>query len=102
MIFPGKFIPKRASNGEHNFLLYAPPQLLALIVLGLFAPGGLLEYAISKGRIAVGVIGLLVWVPILWLLLVKIHQAGRVRILLSAPIVLVGHLLIANWFAASL
>jgi len=34
-------------------------------------------------------------VPILWLLLVTFHQAGRVRIWLSLPVVLVAYLAIA-------
>jgi len=102
MFFPGRFIPKRASKLEDNLITFAPPQLLLFFTLGLFAPGGLFEYALYKGYPLVGTVGLIVWLPFLWSFLILIHNAGRVRFWLSTPIMLVGHLLIAFWFARML
>jgi len=102
MFFPSKFVPQRASKLEDRVIAYAPPQLLLLFAVGLFAPGGLFEYALLTGYPIVGAVGLLVWVPFLRSLLILIHDAGRVRFWLSAPTMLVGHLLIAFWFVRML
>jgi transposase len=77
MLFPDKFVPQRASKFEDNLLSYAPPELLVLFALGLFVPGGLFEYALSKRYLIVGGVGLLVWTPFLWSLLILIHNAVR-------------------------
>ena len=98
MLFPGKFVPQRTSKFEDNLISYAPPELLVLFALGLFAPGGLFEYALSKRYLIVGGVGLLVWTPFLWSFLILIHNAGRVRFWLSVPIMLIGHLLMAGLF----
>jgi drug/metabolite transporter superfamily protein YnfA len=99
MLWPGKFVPRKASKLEHNLVVYTPPQFLAFGTFGLFAPGTLLEYWIFQGHIFAGSIGLLLWMALLWLLLIEIHNVGRVRFWLSAPIALIGHVLIALWFA---
>ena len=94
MWVPGKFTPKPASRPERLWILYSPPGWTILPFFALIVPGALLEYATVHGHGIVGAIGLLVWAPILWLLLVTIHQEGRVRIWLSAPIILILHLAI--------
>lgn len=99
MIFPGRFLAKPPSKFEDRLITYAPPQLLALFVIGLFAPGGLLEYALFAGHFIVGTFGLSLWIPLLWLLLVKVHNMGRFRFWLSAPTVIVVHVSLALWFA---
>jgi hypothetical protein len=101
-LWPGKFIPQKASKFEDNLIAYAPPQFMALATIGQFAPGALFEYWIFNGHILVGSIGLLLWAALLWLFLIEIHNMGRVRFWLSAPVALVGHVLIALWFAGRL
>lgn len=98
MSFPGKFVPQRTSKFEDNLLSYAPGELVVVFVLGLFAPGALFEYALFKSYPIVGAVGLLVWTPFLWSLLVRAHNAGRVRFWLSALIMLIVHLLMAGFF----
>ena len=68
-------------------------------MIGLFAPGAVCEYALFHGHIIPGAIGLAIWTPILWLFLVEVHDMGRVRFGLSAPVVLITHLIIGLWFA---
>lgn len=94
MWIPGTFTPKPASRAEWLWVLCSPPGWEILPFFALTIPGVLLEYAILRGHGILGAIGLLVWAPILWLLLVTIHQEGRVRIWLSAPILLLAHLAI--------
>lgn len=102
MWIPGKFTPKSASGAERIWIRYSPPGWELLPYLALVIPGALLEYAIFIGYRTAGAIGSLVWAPILWLLLVTIHQEGRVRIWLSVPAILLAHfaigLLIARAF----
>ena len=50
MWFPEKFTPKAASKTEDALLMWAPPQLLAILLVGLFAPGALGEYALFNGH----------------------------------------------------
>ena len=97
MIFPRKFVAKPASQFGDRPITYAPPQLLVLFAVGLFAPGGLLEYAFFTDHFVIGAVGLLVWVPLLWLLLIEIHDMGRARFWLSALVMVVGHALIVLW-----
>jgi hypothetical protein len=40
---------------------------MVLFLFGLLAPGIVLEYAIFRGRVVIGAIGLLIWIPLLWL-----------------------------------
>ena len=94
MIFPGKFRPQRASKFADKLIEWFP-QLFVLFLFGLFAPGALLEYAMFKGHVIVGAVGLLLWVPLLWRFLIEIHDMGRVRFWLSAPSMLIGHVLVA-------
>jgi hypothetical protein len=99
---PGRFTPKPASGAERFWVRYSPPGWELLPYLALIIPGALFEYAISSGHRIGGAIGLLVWAPILWLLLVTIHQEGRVRIWFSAPVVLLAHFAIGLFIAGAL
>ena len=99
LLFPGKFVPRPQTRFEHNVLMYVPLPILALFALGLFAPGGLCEYAFAIGHPVLGTLGVLCWLPLLWLLLLELHDAGRVRFWLSAPIVAAGH--VALWYLCS-
>jgi hypothetical protein len=101
MFLPGRFIPRPPSKFEDNLFTYAP-RLSLLFTVGVFVPGALFEYWISNGHIVGGVIGLSVWLPVLWLYLVEVHEMGRARLALSAPVVILGHLLIGLWFAGLL
>lgn len=91
---PGKFAPRPAADIEKFWIRYSPLGWEYLPYAGLLIPGAFLEYAIFLGHAIIGVVGWLVWAPILWLLLVTLHQAGRVRIWLSVPVVLVACLAI--------
>jgi len=102
LFFPSKFIPRPASKLENNLPLYAPPQFLVLGMTGLIAPGALLEYALFNGRTIIGTAGLLLWVPLLWLALIEFHNMGRIRFWLSAPAMLIVHVLVALGFAGRL
>jgi hypothetical protein len=93
---PSKFDPKPASPAERFWILFSPPGWEILPFFALIVPGTLLEYAAFRGYGVAGAIGLLVWAPILWLLLVALHRAGRVRIWLSTPIFLLAHLAILD------
>lgn len=95
---PGKFTPASASRPERLWLAFCPPGWEILPSLALLAPGVLLEYILGRGNGVIGTIGLFVWAPLLWLALVVIHHAGRVRIWLSAPVFLLAHLAIGLWF----
>ena len=99
MLWPRKFIPRKASKFEDNLITYAPPRFLVLGAFGLFAPGALLEYWIFEGHVLLASAGLLLWAALLWLFLLEVHNMGRVRFWLSAPVALSGHILIALWFA---
>jgi hypothetical protein len=92
---PGKFTPRAAADVEKFWIRYSPLGWEYLHYAGLLVPGAFLEYAIFHGYAIIGVVGWLVWAPILWLLLVTFHQAGRVRIWLSLPAVLVAYPAIA-------
>lgn len=95
LLFPGRFIPRPQSRFERNVLTYVPEQILMLFALGLFAPGALCEYAFGTGHFILGTLGLLCWGPMLWLFLLEIHDAGRVRFWLSSTVVVAGH--VALW-----
>jgi hypothetical protein len=98
--WPGKFVPKSASKTEDALILWAPPQLLGAFVFGLFIPGFLGEYALFSGYKLVGMTVLLLWGPILWLFLIELHDMGRVRFWLSAPLVLGAHVLMGLWLGS--
>jgi hypothetical protein len=98
VLLPGKFKPQPPSKFEDN----APSQIMALFTFGLFAPGALFAYWIFNGHLIAAVSGSLVWFPVLWLFLVEVHTMGRVRFWLSAPVMFVGHVVIALWFAGLL
>jgi hypothetical protein len=102
VLLPGRFKPQPPSKFEHNLVTYVPLQILALFTCGLFAPGALFAYWIFNGHVIAAVLGSLVWVPVLWLFLVEVHTMGRVRFWLSAPVMFVGHVVIAFWFAGLL
>lgn len=89
---PGKFVPKPASRVERFWVRYSPPgwEYLPYVAL-LIGPGALLDFAISLGHSYLGAIGWIVWLPILWVLLVMLHQDGRLRIWLSLPLVLLAY-----------
>jgi hypothetical protein len=95
MLIPGKFTPRPGAKLEQNLLLYVPPQLFLLALIGLMVPGVLLEYALFRGHVSIGSAGLLLWVSLLCLLLIKLHNLGRVRLWLSASVLLVAHVLVA-------
>ena len=99
---PGKFAPKPASRAERFWILFSPPGWEILPFFALIVPGALLEYAAFRGHGIAGAIGLLVWAPILWILLIALHHAGRVRIWLSALIFLLVHLAIGFVIAGPL
>jgi hypothetical protein len=101
MFWPGKFSPRPPSKFEDNLFTYFP-RLSLLFTVGVFVPGGLFEYWISIGHAIAGVIGLAVWLAVVWLYLVEVHEMGRVRLALSAPVVLMGHVLMGFWFAGLL
>jgi len=69
-------------------MTWCPPGFEILPFFALIAPAPLCEYAIFRGYHVIGVAGRLVWTPILWLLLIAVHRAGRVRIWLSFPLAL--------------
>jgi hypothetical protein len=102
VLLPGKFKPQPPSKFEDNLFTYAPPQILALFTFGLFAPGSLFAYWIFNSHVIAAVLGSLVWFPVLWLFLLEVHTMGRVRFWLSAPVMFVGHVVIALWFACLL
>ena len=69
--------------------------------LGWLSPGLLLEYFLFRSHPVTCAVGLLLWMPLLWLVLVGAHQDGRVRIWLSAPVVLAVHLAAALLFGGA-
>lgn len=91
---PGRFTPKPAEDVERFWIRYSPLGWGYLPYAGLLVPGAFLQYAIFRGHGIIGAVGWLVWAPILWLLLVTFHQAGRMRIWLSLPIVFLGYIAI--------
>ena len=99
LFLPGKFVPQPESQIERNAWVYVPAQIQSLFVFGLFAPGGLCAYAFVTGHFILGTLGLLWWLPLLWLMLLEIHKAGRVRVWISAPVVVLGH--VALWYLFS-
>lgn len=80
----------------------AKNSVSVLFTFGLFAPGALFAYWIFNGHVIAAVLGSLAWFPVLWLFLVEVHTMGRVRFWLSAPVMFVGHVVIALWFAGLL
>ena len=83
-------------------MAFSPFGWETLPFFALMAPAPLCEYAAFRGHLALGVMGLLVWTPILWLLLVALHRAGRVRIRLSAPIAALVYVVTAFLLATGL
>ena len=83
---PGGFTEKPSSRTESLWTGFSPLGWETLPFFALMVPVPLCEYAAFRGHRVLGVVGLLAWTPILWLLLVAFHRAGRVRIWLSAPI----------------
>lgn len=98
---PGKFTPNPASDAERLWTTFCRPGWEVFPFFGWLSPGLLLEYFLFRGRPITGALRLLLWMPFLWLVLVGIHQEGRVRIWLSAPIFLGVHLAAALWFAGA-
>ena len=96
---PGKFAPKPASDAERLWVTFCPPGWEAFPFFGFLIPGLLLEYFLFRGYPLASIAGLLLWTPLLWLVLVALHQQGRARIGLSAPIVLAVHVAVALVFA---
>jgi hypothetical protein len=93
MLLPGKFRPRPSSKVENGVIGYGSSELFPLAFLALLAPGLLLEYAIFRGYEGPGIVGLLLWVPVLWCVLIKLHDWGRVRFWLSASTVVIAHTL---------
>ena len=81
-------------------MTWCPPGWEILPFVSLFIPVLLCEWVIFRGHDVIGLAGLLAWTPILWLLLIATHRAGRVRIWLSAPVALVVYLAGAAIFFA--
>jgi hypothetical protein len=98
---PGKFTPRPAADVERFWIRYSPLGWEYLPYAALLFPGAFAEYAIFRGHAIIGAAGLMIWVSILWLLLVTLHQAGRMRIWLSVPIVLVSYLAIGLFLVGS-
>lgn len=92
---PGKFIPKPDDGLMRLWIRFSPLGWEGLPYAGVFVPGMFLEYAMYSGHGIIAAVGWLVWAPILWLLLVTFHQAGRMRIWVSLPGVLFVHLFVA-------
>jgi len=92
MWIPGRFSPQPAPRAERLWITWCPPGWEILPFFALIAPAPLCEYALFRGYHVLGITGLLAWTPILWLLLVAVHRAGRVRIWLSAPVALGAYL----------
>ena len=98
---PGKFAPKPASDAERLWTTFCPPGWEVFPFFGWLSPGLLLEYFLFRGHLIAGALGLLLWTPLLWLVLVGMHQEGRLRIWLSAPIFLGVHVAAALGFAGA-
>jgi len=80
-------------------MTFSPFGWEVLPFFGPLVPSALLEYAIWHGHRPLGILGLILWLPLVWILLVEIHHMGRVRIWLSAPIILVAHVVMTLAFA---
>ena len=85
---PGKFSSHPASRAEVLWITWCPPGWEILPFFALIVPALLCEWGIFRGYQVLGAAGLLAWTLILWLILVAIHRAGRVRIWLSACVTL--------------
>lgn len=101
MWIPGKFSPRPASRAERLWLTWCPLGWEILPFFALIIPGPLCEYVIFRGYQVIGIAGLLVWTPLLWLALVAIHRAGRVRIWLSAPVAVLTYIVVALALAST-
>lgn len=97
MLLPGKFVPKPETRFERNVWIFVPDQFIVLFLGGLFVPGALCEYAFATGHFILGSLGVLGWLPLLWILLLEFHNSGRLRFWLSGPVVLCAHAFIGCW-----
>jgi hypothetical protein len=83
---PGKFEPKPASDTERLWLTFSPWGWECLPFFGLVLPATFAAYGMLHGYRMISLIGLIFWLPLLWLVLVTFHQMGRMRIWLSVPL----------------
>jgi hypothetical protein len=99
-IVPGKFVAKPASTIENALFNFYP--LIGALFFGMFVPGAWLEYTLLHGHVLYSVIGLVIWGAFLWIFLLELHRIGRLRVWISAPLVLTVHVVIGLVIAGTL
>jgi len=95
LLFPEKFVPHKVGGLFTGFGDYAT----ILLVFALIAPGGFFIFLSTHHRLLVGLVGLAIWIPALWCILVQFHSLGYARIGLSAPLAVVVYVILAFAFA---
>lgn len=80
-------------------MIFSPLGWESLPFFGLLIPCAFLEYVLWHGHPLVGATGLTIWLPLVWVLLVRFHRMGRVRMWLSAPVILISNVVMTLIFA---
>jgi len=96
---PGKFIPKPASQLENNWFMFSPFGWEGLLYVAPVVPAAVIEYFIFNGYPVIGAICLVLWSMLIWLLLVDVHNSGRLRCWISAPAVTFCYLVFGSFYA---
>jgi hypothetical protein len=72
--------------------------LAFLIVAVLIIPTVVVISQFFSGKVILGLIGLMVWLPVLWFTLIDLHKQGVIRFMLSLPILAVASVVMAfSW-----
>ena len=83
---PAPFRRQPPTQLEETWEAYSPLGWEALWIVAIQLPVALPAYVFHRGYAVLGAVGFLLWVVALWLILVRLHNAGRFRIWLSAII----------------
>ena len=95
LLLPEKFVPHKPSGLITAFGDYAT----IFLVFALIAPGGVFIFFSTHHRLMLGLVGLAIWIPALWYLLIQFHRLGYVRIGLSASLAALVYGILAFTFA---
>jgi hypothetical protein len=90
-----EFKPRTFST---KWLSFFGQWLAFLIVAALIVPTVVVISQFFNNRALFGLIGLMVWLPVLWIILIGLHKQGVIRLMLSLPVLAIASVVIAfSW-----
>jgi hypothetical protein len=92
-------IPEFIPGTSPNDVPYFRQSLVFLLVFALMAPTAFVLYQLFHGNLKVGLVGCVLWLPVVSYLSLSLHVNGVIRLAILAPMLIVSSAVFAVAFA---